>query len=421
MRSRNYRLFWFGQCASVTGTWMQDTALPLLVLKLTDSPFAFGLTMTIRYLPAMFISLFGGVIADRLPKRSTLVATQTLQLAIALALAILTQAHAVTVGLIWVFVAMRGTVDAVDMPTRQAFTVEMAGQEDLANAVALNSAQFNTARILGPSLAAILIPTVGMAVCFYVNAASFIAVIAAYLLMRGAQLFPAPRAPRGNPVKQVVEGLRYAAGIPEILLVLVVMAAMGTFGFNFQTIIPLLNQYVIKGGAKGLGILLALTGTGSVVAGLFAAFGGKPSERRLLISAAVFTVILFLMGVSHLFIVTAVLAFFIGVASIIFMTAANTRLQLLSAGHMRGRVMAMYSLLFVGTTPIGSFLVGVLAGKKGNAQAGVPRMVLEIAGICAVTLVAGVWFVMWRRSIVKTNLGRPAGPAAVSPADPLEE
>ncbi len=154
LRNRNYRLFWFGQMASVAGTWMQDTALALLVLSLTDSPFALGLTMTIRYLPILFFSLFGGVLADRLPKRTTLIVTQALQLVIALALAILTSTGAITVGLIYVMAVLRGTVDAVDMPTRQAFTVEMAGAEDLPNAVALNSAQFNTARIVGPALAA---------------------------------------------------------------------------------------------------------------------------------------------------------------------------------------------------------------------------------------------------------------------------
>jgi MFS family permease len=153
LRSRNYRLFWVGQMASVAGTWMQDTALALLVLHLTDSPFALGLAATIRYLPALILSLFGGVVADRLPKRPTLVVTQTLQLVVALVLAVLTSTDLITVGLIYILSALRGAVDAVDMPTRQAFTVEMAGPEHLPNAVALNAAQFNTARIVGPAIA----------------------------------------------------------------------------------------------------------------------------------------------------------------------------------------------------------------------------------------------------------------------------
>ena len=403
LRNRNYRLFWFGQMVSVAGTWMQDTALALLVLNLTHSPFALGLTMTIRYLPALFFSLFGGVIADRLPKRTTLIVTQTLQLVIALALAILTSTDAIKVGIIYVMAALRGLVDAVDMPTRQAFTVEMAGAEDLPNAVALNSAQFNTARIVGPSLAALVITTAGTAVCFYVNAASFLAVIGAYLLMRETELFPAPRAARQGALRQVGQGLRYAVRTPDILVILVVMAAMGTFGYNFQTIFPLVNEYVLHGGAPGLSLLLALSAVGSVIAGLFAAYAGRPSQRRLLVSAGVFTILLFLLGLSHWRPVTWTLAFLIGVASIIFMTSANTRLQLVVSGEMRGRVMGMYALLFVGTTPIGSLLVGTLAEKNG-----VPLMVLEMAAVCAVGVLAAVWFALRRRAV---PLADPVGTA----------
>jgi MFS family permease len=395
LRNRNYRLFWFGQMVSVAGTWMQDTALALLVLHLTNSPFALGLTMTIRYLPALFFSLYGGVIADRLPKRTTLIVTQTLQLVIALALAVLTSTDAISVGIIYVMAALRGLVDAVDMPTRQAFTVEMAGADDLPNAVALNSAQFNTARIVGPSLAALVITTAGTAMCFYVNAASFLAVIGAYLLMREAELFPAPRAARQGALRQVGQGLRYAVRTPDILVILVVMAAMGTFGYNFQTIFPLVNEYVLHGGAPGLSLLLALSAVGSVIAGLFAAYAGKPSQRRLLVSAGAFTILLFLLGLSHWRPVTWTLAFLIGVASIIFMTSANTRLQLVVSGEMRGRVMGMYALLFVGTTPIGSLLVGTLAGKNGVR---VPAMVLEMAAVCAVGVLAAVWFAVRRRA-----------------------
>jgi MFS family permease len=395
LRNRNYRLFWFGQMVSVAGTWMQDTALALLVLHLTNSPFALGLTMTIRFLPALFLSLYGGVIADRLPKRTTLIVTQTFQLVIALALAVLTSTDAITVEIIYVMAALRGLVDAIDMPTRQAFTVEMAGAEDLPNAVALNSAQFNTARIVGPSLAALVITTAGTAVCFYVNAASFLAVIGAYVLMREAELFPAPRAARQGALRQVGQGLRYAVKTPDILVILVVMAAIGTFGYNFSTIFPLVNEYVLHGGAPGLSLLLALSAVGSVIAGLFTAYAGRPSQRRLLVSAGVFTVLLFLLGLSHWRPVTWVLAFLIGLVSIIFMTSANTRLQLVVRGEMRGRVMGMYALLFVGTTPIGSLLVGTLAGKNGVR---VPDMVLEMAAVCAVGVLVAIWFALRRRA-----------------------
>jgi MFS family permease len=403
LRSRNYRLFWFGQMVSVAGTWMQDTALALLVLHLTDSPFALGLSMTIRFLPALCISLCGGVIADRLPKRPTLIATQAVQLVIALILAILTHSGVITVGLIYVLAALRGAVDAVDMPTRQAFTVEMAGADDLPNAVALNSAQFNVARIVGPAIAGLLVPTLGYALCFYLNAVSFLAVIAAYVLMRDDELQKAPCVPRGSTLRQVGQGLSYAGRTPEILVILVIMAALGAFGFNFSTIFPLVNQYVLRGGSTGLAVLLVLSGVGSVIAGLFTAYGGKPSERRLFVSAGVFTLLLFLLGLSRWQAVTFALSFFIGVSSIIFMTSANTRLQLVVAGEMRGRVMGMYALLFVGTTPIGSLLVGALAEKNG-----VPMMVVEMAAVCAVGLLAAVWFAARRRAAEEIGEAEPA-------------
>ncbi len=407
LHNRNYRLFWFGQMVSVAGTWMQDTALAVLVLRLTDSPFALGLTMTIRYLPILCFSLFGGVLADRLPKRRTLIYVQAVQMVIAFALAALTSTDLITVELIYILAFLRGGADAVDMPTRQAFTVEMAGPEDLHNAVALNSAQFNTARIVGPTIAGflMLIPTIGTALCFYVNGVSFIGVIAAYLFMRESELFTAPRPPRQNAVRQVGEGLRYAAKTPDIMLVLVVMAFMGTFGFNFQTIFPLVNEYVLHGGPAGLSLLLALTGVGSVVAGLIAAYRGKPSERRLLVSAALFTVLLFAVGLSRWQPVTAALSLLIGMASILFMTSANTRLQLVVAGEMRGRVMGMYALLFMGTTPIGSLLVGTLAEKNG-----VSWTVVEMGAVCAVGVVVAIWYAV--RSRRAAHAGVPGSPAS---------
>lgn len=391
--NRNYRLFWFGQMVSVAGTWMQDTALALLVLHLTNSPLALGLTMTFRYLPSLLFSLFGGVLADRLPKRATLIGTQSTQLAVALALAVLTSTGAITVGLIYALAALRGTVDSVDMPTRQAFTAEMVGPKDLPNAVALNSTQFNVARIVGPAIAAIVIATVGTATCFYLNAASFAAVIGAYLAMRESQLFPVARAPREGAFRQVRQGLQYAMATPDVFVILIVMAAIGTFGYNFQTMLPLLATYVLHSGATGLSLLLASMGIGSVVAGLIVAYREKATLRLLLVAAAVFTGVLFVVGVSRWQPFTAALVFLMGVTGVLFMTTASTRLQLIVPGHMRGRVMGMYTLLFAGTTPIGSLLIGILAEKTG-----VPAMVSEMAGLCALGVLAGLWYARRRRS-----------------------
>ena len=392
LSNRNFRLFWSGQLISLAGTWMQDTALALLVLRLTNSPLALGLTMTVRYAPALFLSLIGGVLADRLPKRATLIGTQSTQLAVALALAVLTSTGAISVVLVYALAAVRGTVDAVDMPTRQAFIAEMVGRDDLPNAVALNSMQFNVARIIGPAIGAVVIATAGIAVCFYLNAASFVAVIVAYSAMRSAHLFPAPRAAHEGVLRQVRQGLRYAAATPDVLVVLLVTAAVGTFGYNFQTMLPLLATYVLHSGATGLSLLLASMGIGSVVAGLVVAYRGVATERLLLASAGVFTGLLFVAGLSRWQPVTAILVFLMGVCGVLFMTTANTRLQLIVPGDMRGRVMGMYALLFVGTTPIGSALVGALAEKS------VPAMIMEMAGLCALGIIGGWWYVRGKRS-----------------------
>ena len=393
LSNRNYRLFWTGQLISLMGTWMQDTALALLVLHLTNSPLALGLTMTIRFTPALLLSLVGGVLADRLPKRATLIGTQSIQLAVALTLAILASNNVITVGLIYALAALRGTVDAVDMPTRQAFIAEMVGTKDLPNAVALNSMQFNVARIVGPAIGAIVIATVGLAACFYLNAASFLAVIIAYSIMRESQLLPAVRASGEGVLRQVRQGVRYAVATPDVLVILMVMGAIGTFGYNFQTMLPLLSTYVLHSGATGLSILLASMGIGSVVAGLVVAYRGTATLRLLLVAAGVFTALLFVVGFSRWEPVTAILVFLMGACGVLFMTTANTRLQLVVPGDMRGRVMGMYALLFVGTTPIGSALVGTLAERTG-----VPAMVVEMAGLCALGVIAGLWYARRRRN-----------------------
>jgi MFS family permease len=294
--------------------------------------------------------------------------------------------------LIYALAALRGLTDAVDMPTRQAFVSEMVGGEDLANAIALNSAQFSVARIVGPAIAAVVIATVGTAACFYANSVSFLAVVAAYLAMNKAELRPTPQAPRVNAVRQVGQGLRYALGTPDLLVILVLAAVIGTFGYNMQTIFPLLSTYVLHSGAAGLSELLVAMGLGSIMAGLVVAYRGKPTERLLFVCAAVFAVLLFAIGLSHWQLVTAVIAFALGIAGVLFMTTVNTRLQLLAPPEMRGRVMGMYALLFAGTTPIGSLLVGTLAAKTGVAP-----MVMEMAVPCAVGVFAAFWYARHRQ------------------------
>jgi MFS family permease len=384
LRNRNYRLFWCGQLVSLAGTWMQDLALAWLVLSLTDSPVALGLTMTIRFLPALLFSLYGGVLADRLPKRRTVLAAQVTQLLVALTLALLTSTGLVTVALIYLLAGLRGLVDAVEGPTRQAFVPEMVGTTDLSNAVALNSALFNSARIAGPAIGAAVISTLGIAACFYINAASFVAVIVALSVMRPHELHLLPRAPREKSLSQLREGFRYARSTPEVVVILIVVGILGAFGYNFQTLLPLVTKYLLGAGASTLALLTTSMGAGSVLAGLVAAYRGKPSQRLLLGAASCFVVLLVLLGLSAWRPVTAGLLFVLGFVGVLFMTTANTRLQLQVPDHLRGRVMGMYVLLFIGTTPIGSYLIGQLAEHLGVRAA-----VLIMAGLCAAGVAAG--------------------------------
>jgi MFS family permease len=413
LRSRNYRLFWFGQLISLTGTWMQDVALGWLVLSLTDSALSLGLTMTIRFLPALLFSLHGGVLADRLPKRRTLITTQSTQFVIALALGVLTSTGMITVVIIYVLAGMRGIVDAIEGPTRQAFVPEMVGTTDLSNAVALNSTLFNGARITGPAIAAGIISALGIAACFYLNAASFVAVIAGLAAMRPADLHLQPRLSRDTVLTQLREGLRYAVSTPGVMVIFLVMAAIGAFGYNFQTTLPLVAKYVLSAGASTLALLFSSMGAGSVVAGLVAAYRGKPSQRLLLGAAGLFVVLLALVGFSRWRAVTVVLLFATGFAGVLCMTAANTRLQLEVPWNLRGRVMGIYVLLFVGTTPIGSYLCGHLAEHvHGGGAAGVRATIVITAGLCALGVVVGLVYA--RRTAARTMATGRSDPAATA-------
>jgi MFS family permease len=407
LKNRNYRLFWFGQMISLAGTWMQDVALGWLVLDITGSGVALGLTMTIRFLPALLFSLHGGVLADRLPKRQTLVIAQSTQLVVALTLAILTSTGLLTVAIIYVLAGLRGMVDAIEGPTRQAFVPEMVGLADLPNAVGLNSTLFNGARIVGPAIGAVVIGTLGMAVCFYLNAATFLAVIVALAMMRVSELHRVPRAPRDKAWHQLREGLRYARSTPEVMVIFFVMSGMGAFGINFQTLLPLVTKRVLNAGPSTLSLLFAVMGAGSVIAGLVAAYRARSSRKLLLGAAACFVVLLALVGLSPWRVATVVLLFFCGIAANLCLTAANTRLQLRVPGHLRGRVMGIYILLFIGTTPIGSYLCGQLADNLG-----VRVTVLIMAGLCG-ALVATGW--VYARRAIPTGEGasdpEPAFPA----------
>ncbi len=335
--------------------------------------------MTVRFAPTLLFSLFGGVLADRLPKRRILAVAQVVMMLQALTLAVLTSTGLITMGLVYILAFVRGTAEAVDIPTRQAFVLELVGPGDVQNAVALNSTQFNTARIVGPAIGGILVSTVGVAACFWLNAVSFIPVLVSLALMRPGDLHAVPRPHQAHFVRQLGEGFRYAARTPDVALVLGMVAVIGTFGYNFTVMLPLLARYALETGPEGLGALTAAMGVGSVGAAVFVASRGRPTRRAVLVGVGGFSVVLLLLGLAPGRPAALALLVGLGFFGILFHTTANSRLQLIVPGELRGRVMAMYALLFVGTTPIGSMLVGTLAERNGIRVA-----IVELALVCVV-------------------------------------
>jgi MFS family permease len=378
---RNYRLFWLGQLISLSGTWMQTTAQAWLVLKLTNSPEALGTVTVLQFLPVTLLTLFGGVLADRLPKRTVIICTQTVAALQAFVLAFLVLTNLIQIWQIYVVALVLGIVNAFDNPTRQAFVVEMVGPAQLQNAIALNSSLFNAARIIGPAVGGVVISTVGIGQAFLLNGLSFIPVLAGLFMMRPAEFFVGKKAAREKMFKQLGDGLRYAANTPDVLLTLIAVGVLGTFGYNFSTILPLIAKYVLHGGADVLGLLTSAMGVGSLGAALFVAGAKRASLSRLLGAAALFSVLLILVGLSRWLPLTLGLLLVLGVMSIVFSAGANTRLQLSTPAHLRGRVMSLYFLLFAGSTPIGAAAVGVLA-EHWNVQAAIVLMgAICLAGV----------------------------------------
>jgi MFS family permease len=396
---RNYRLYWVGQLISQTGSWMQTTAQAWLVLQLTQSPFALGLVTTLQFLPIMLLSLVGGVITDRLPKHRLITATQVLALAQAALFGALVAAGAIQLWHVYVLAAFQGIINAIDNPARQAFAVELVGREHLINAVALNSMLFNGARIVGPALAGLIIasaisPSAGIALVLFLNAISFVAVIAGLLRMRPAEFRAVPPALTGNIGQRLLEGLAYVWRTPEVMLVMIVVAAIGTFGYNFSVVLPLLSGFVLHTDAAGFGGLSAALGLGSLLGALSTAYARQVTMRRLIIGSASFSVLFGAIALSASFPISAALLVALGFAGILFSTSANTLLQLSVPDALRGRVMSLYMLLFAGSTPIGGLLIGSLSNLIG-----VPETLLICAGLCLLGI-GGALLYGWRSRAV---------------------
>ena len=386
LRHRNFRLFWTGQLISLIGTWMQTTGQAWLVLELTHSALLLGLVGALQFLPVLILSLFGGVLADRLPKRTVLRFTQSFATLQAFVLWILVATGEVRLWHVLVLASLLGLTNSFDMPTRQAFVVEMVGREDLPNAIALNSSLFNMARILGPGLGGLIIAWLGVAPLFLLNALSFIPVIIGLFLIDNSTLYaqakrtPTEKNAQGQGTLQSLrEGLAYVARTPSILLIITVIGVVSLFGINFNVVLPLFATDVLHVGAVGFGFISSAFGFGSLCSALWLAWSNRrPGVTWLLYGIGIFCVLEILFALSHLYLLSLVLIAGVGFAQIAFSATANTIVQTVAPDRLRGRVMSVYMMVFAGSVPPGNLFTGGLAHLFGAPIALLAGAVLSL-------------------------------------------
>jgi MFS family permease len=401
LRVRNYRLYFIGQVVSVSGSWMQRVAQSWLVLHLTGSGVALGVVSALQFLPMLVLGAWGGVMADRVDKRRVLMVTQAVMGFLALALGVVTLTGSVKLWMVYLLALLLGLVTAMDNPARQSFVMEMVGRSQVTNAVSLNSAVFTGARVVGPAIAGVLISLVGTGWCFVLNAASFGAVVLALVAMDPSRLqrSNATTARRGL----VMEGLRFVWSRPDIRLPLAILAVVGTLALNWTVILPLLARNTFRGDAGTYGLLFAMLGLGSLAGALFTASRREPSGALLLGSLAAFGVLMLAAAMAPTLPLLVAALIPTGMAALVFQTTANSLIQLRSEPALRGRVMALYAVLFIGTTPIGAPIVGWVAQQAGPRAA----LVLGAAAIL-VTAAVAAWLARSRHVFAPRPRERPA-------------
>ena len=389
---RNYRLFAAGSLVSNTGTWMQRVAQDWLVLTLTGSAGALGITTGLQFLPIVLLSPIAGVVADRFPKRRVLVVAQVAMGVLAAVLGVLALTGLARPWHVYVLAFLFGTAAAVDTPARQAFVNEMVPRDRLQNAVGLNSVSFNIGRLLGPATAGVLIACLGSGVSatgwvIMLNAVSYIAVIVSLLKMRASELVPVPRLGRGPG--QLRDGLRYVRGRPDIMLVMAVVFFAGTFGLNFQMTTALMATEVYGKGAGEYGVLGSILAIGSITGSLLAARRVGARQRLVVVAAIGFGVAVTIAGLMPSYLTFALFLPVCGISALTLMTSANSFVQLSSADHVRGRVMALYMAIFMGGTPIGAPTLGWIAEQYGARWTLVGGGLLTVLGAIGSAIVFG--------------------------------
>jgi len=370
LRYRNFRLFWCGQLISLIGSWIQNVAQGWLVLELTNSPFLLGLVNSIGSLPVLFLSMFAGVIADRVRKRNLIIVTQTALTILAFALGILTSTGLVKIWHVLIIVFLVGVVNAFDMPARQSFVIELVGRETLMNAIALNSSIFNAARTIGPAIAGIMVSSLGVAGCFYINAISFIPVIIGLSLINGEF-----RVKREDSSTSLIEdlklGLKYLRSNQNVFVIILMVAINSIFGMPYTVFMPVFARDIFKVGARGLGFLMASVGIGALIGALVVASIGwyRKKGRILFVGIFSFSVFLIIFSLSKSYVLGLLMLILTGFFMIMFTATANTLVQTYVRDDMRGRVMSIYTTFFAGMAPFGSLQAGAISSRWGVSTA----------------------------------------------------
>jgi MFS family permease len=400
MSVRNYRLYFAGQLISTTGTWMQSIAQAWLVLQITGSGVALGVTVALQFTPVLLVGAWGGLVADRVDKRRLLVGTQAAAGVLALVLAAVTVLGVVQLWMIFVLAFGLGAVNAVDNPARRAFVVEMVGIEHVSNAVSLSSAMFMAARVIGPAIAGLVIAGLGVSWCFFANGVSYSAAVLAFVAMRENEFFAVEPVPKRKG--QLRQGLRYAWSTPALRLVLVLTAVIGTLAFNFQVVLPLLAKETFNGGAETLGVLYAFMSIGSVIGALVSAHEAQATRRFVLGAALAFGAALVVAAFAPTLGLELLVLVPVGAAGIAFTAMSNGVLQTECAPEMRGRVAALFTVAFLGSTPIGGPIIGWVSQQLG------PRAGLWVGGVATLAVtVAAIAGIRRHREVPRHVLASP--------------
>ena len=389
---RNFRLFWFGQVISLTGTWMHSAAQGWLVLKLTDSPFYLGLVGMAGSIPILLFTLAGGVTADRFNKRNIILSMQGILMLLAFTLAFLVTTGVITVWHVLAIAFLIGTAHAFDIPARQSFFIELVGKKNLLNAIALNSAAFHGARMIGPAIAGVVIGHFGITVCFYINGLSFIAAIIGLIRMRFDE--DIPRRPVSKSIsKEFMEGINYIFGEPRAYKLIALVGIISFFGFPYMTFLPVYAKDILKTGATGLGILMGFAGAGAFAGAITLAMSEGISRKDILLSVAgiIFSTALLIFSSSETVWLSHIMLFLVGWGAVTQIATSNSLLQIIVPDSLRGRVMSSFTTVFLGMASLGNLAVGSLAYYLGTSTA-----LMISAGLCLFVSILILCRIIWR-------------------------